>query len=72
MSLLSLPSCKLSGEIEIRKLANTGKFALFVHLQASSEILWMLISALKTQFYNNTQFPFKARNIFISAVNLKS
>ena len=52
VSLLSLPSCKLSGEIESRKLANTGKFALFVHLQASSEILWMLISALKSQLHN--------------------
>ena len=77
MSLLSLSSGKLSREIKCRKLANTGKFALFVHLQASSELLLMQSInlyhnyLLSRQFYKNTCFSFKAKNIFISLINVK-
>ena len=57
-------------KIESRKLENTDKVALFVHLQASSEILSMQ-PHLYYFYFKTVLLPFKAQNIFISAVSLK-
>ena len=75
--LLSLVSCLLSGVNESRKLANTGKLALFFQTQAYSDpvslqsAVSISIMLFRCNCTKNTRFPFNALIHFMSVVHLK-